>query len=496
LQPGVRGTVLVAVCITSFLVPFLSSSINLALPAIGREFEMGAVLLGWVATSFLLATAVFLLPFGRLSDLVGRVRIYRIGLLLYAISAAVSAVSNGATLLLASRALQGLASAAIFGTGVAILTAAYPAKERGRVLGISTAAVYVGLSAGPFLGGALTQHAGWRSIFWCNAALGVLNLGLVIWKLREAPREMSLESPRETPAAPPGTGPRMTPRDSPQVTPLGGPRAVPAERFDVTGALLYAPAVFFLMYGLSVLPHWQGALLIAAGLVALAAFVHHERRVPAPLLHLELLRRNLAFGLSNLAALIHYSATFAVGFLLSFFLQYIQGRSPGGAGTILVIQPIMMALLSPLTGRLSDRVEPRILASGGMLLTACGLIMLAFLGPATPPAYLIAALAVLGIGFGFFSSPNTNAIMSLVAPPQYGFAAGMLATMRTIGQALSMAIALLLFSLLIGGTAIGPREHPQLLQALRLAFSLFSVLCLGGAVASAVRGRVRPLGNE
>jgi len=462
--PAGRAIVLVAVCITSFLVPFLSSSINLALPAIGREFAMGAVLLGWVATSFLLATAVFLLPFGRLADLIGRVPVYRAGLLLYAVFSVVSALSRGSGVLLAARALQGVASAAIFGTAMAILTATYPLRQRGRVLGISTATTYVGLSTGPFIGGALTQHAGWRSIFWVNAALAVLNLSLVLWKLR-------------------GVG-RM-PDDR-------APANAPTQRFDVTGSLLYAPAIFFLMYGLSVLPAWHGALLVAIGLAALAAFVRQERRAPAPLLHLDMLRRNPPFAFSNAAALIHYSATFAVGFLLSLFLQYAQGFSPGRAGTILAVQPVLMAMLSPLAGRLSDRLEPRILASAGMLLTSAGLTLLAFLGPATSPAYLVAALVILGTGFGLFSSPNTNAIMSSVTPPQYGFAAGMLATMRTIGQALSMAIALLLFSLLIGGTAIGPREVPGFLRALRLAFSLFAVLCVIGAIASAARGRIRP----
>ncbi|MBP6876119.1 MAG: MFS transporter [Candidatus Eisenbacteria bacterium] len=475
------GTVLVAVSITSFLVPFLSSSINLALPAIGRDFEMGAVLLGWVATSFLLTTAVFLLPFGSLADLTGRVPLYRAGLLLFTASSALIALANGAPLLLTGRALQGIASAAIFGTGMAILTSAYPASERGRVLGISTAAVYAGLSLGPFLGGALTQHLGWRSIFWCNTALGGVNLILVASRLRDA----ASRAPASSAGAPPVS------RDSrPREGLLG------STRFDLAGALLYGPAIFLFMYGMATLPRAQGAVMIVAGAAGLAAFLRHEQRVASPLLHVELLRRNLPFTLSNVAALIHYSATFAVGFLLSFFLQYIQGRSPGGAGTILIVQPAIMALLSPVTGRLSDRIEPRILASAGMLVTTIGLVLLVFLQPASSPVHVIVALAVLGIGFGLFSSPNTNAIMSAVAPPKYGFAAGMLATMRTVGQAMSMAIALLLFSLMIGGMAIGPAQHPQLLRALRLAFGLFAVLCLGGAFASAVSGRLRPAAGE
>jgi len=195
--------------------------------------------------------------------------------------------------------------------------------------------------------------------------------------------------------------------------------------------------------------------------------------------------------LSNLSAFVNYSATFAVTFLLSLYLAYIRGHTPQEAGTILVIQPIMMALCSPFAGRLSDRVEPRILASTGMGVIVAGLIALAFLTPTTPLWYIIAALALLGIGFGMFSSPNTNAVMSSVEKSVYGVAAGTLATMRMTGQTISIGIAMLIFALVVGTVQITPEHHAGFLRSISIAFAVFAALCTVGVFSSLARGRVR-----
>ncbi len=361
-----RGLVLIITTLGSFLTPFMSSSINIALPAIGREFGLNAKLLGWVATSFLLAAAVFLVPFGKLADLRGRRKIFGWGIGLYALMSFLCAWAPSAGLLIVFRGGQGLAGAMIFTTAIALLTSVYPTGERGRVLGINTAAIYVGLSLGPFGGGILTQAFGWRSLFLVNGILAGLLLVLIAAVLR------------------------------------GEWAAERKEKFDGAGSLIFALCLLGLMYGLSRLPRLSGLAILLAGLAAGVGFVLWEERAAFPVFNINLFRRNTVFAFSNLAALINYSATFAVTYFISLYLQEVKGLSPREAGIILVVQPVIMAVFSPLTGRLSDKVEPRLLASTGMALSALGLFLFAFLGAGTTMAYVAAGLAFLGSGFALF----------------------------------------------------------------------------------------------
>lgn len=449
-----RRLVLVITTLGSFLTPFMSSSINIALPAIGREFGLNPKLLGWVASSFLLAAAVFLVPFGKLADIRGRKRIFGWGVGLYALMSFLSAAAPSAPLLIAFRAGQGLGGAMMFSTAVALLTSVYPPSERGKALGINTAATYVGLSLGPFGGGFLTQDLGWRSIFIVNGVLGTLLVVLVVTALRGE---------------------------------WAGERK---EKFDAVGASIFALFLLGLMYGLSLLPTTAGFGILLAGIAAGALFVAWELRADFPVLNINLFRRNTVFAFSNLAALINYSATFAVTYFLSLYLQYVKGLSPREAGFVLVIQPVIMAAFSPLTGRLSDRVEPRLLASVGMGLSAVGLALFAFLTTGTTTAHVAAGLALLGSGFALFSSPNTNAVMSSVDRRSYGVASATLGTMRLTGQMLSMGLAILIMSLSLGPAKITPEHFPGFLGGLRLAFLLFSALCALGVIASHARGKV------
>ncbi len=262
------------------------------------------------------------------------------------------------------------------------------------------------------------------------------------------------------------------------------------ERFDWIGALIYGFALAASIYGLPRLATGGGGLLVAAGLAGLVGFGVWANRARSPILNLSLFRNNRAFTFSSLAALINYLATTAVTFLLSLYLQYIKALSPQQAGLLLIVQPAMMAVFSPLAGRLSDRIESRVVASAGMALTAVGLAMLAFLRAGTPLAYIVLALLLLGLGFGLFSSPNMNAIMGSVEKRYYGVASALLATMRTIGQTLSLAVTSLLFASIIGPVAITPAYYPAFMQATRIAFGLFAGLCVLGIFASLARGKV------
>jgi EmrB/QacA subfamily drug resistance transporter len=443
---------LVVATLASFLTPFMGSAVNVALPVIGREMSLGAVALTWVSTAYLLSAAVFLVPFGRLADIHGRKRVFVAGLLVYTATSLLCALAPSFPALLAGRAAQGLGGGMIFGTGVALLTSIFPPGRRGLALGVNVAAVYLGLSLGPPLGGLLTQQLGWRSLFLANAALGALAAALGAWGL------------------------------------VGEWRESPGDRLDVPGAILYGTGLCALMYGLAGLPFATGGAFAAAGAVALVAFVAWERRAAHPLLDMALFVENRVFAFSNLAALVNYAATFAVGFLLSLYFQSVRGLTAQATGGILTAQPIVMAVLSPFAGRLSDRVDPRVVASSGMGLIAVGLALLALVGPATPSAFVVACLLLLGAGFALFSSPNTNAVMGSVEKPSYGVASATLATMRLVGQMLSMGVASVVLAVFVGGEAVSPGGATGFVAGMRAAFVLYALLCVAGLFASLARG--------
>jgi len=441
--------------LAGFLTPFDLSAINIALPTIASEFSIDAVTIGWISSAYLLASAVFLVPFGRIADIHGRKKIFSAGLMIFTIASFVIVFSVSPPMIIFLRIVQGVGAALIFGTAVAILTSVTPPHERGKALGIYTTAVYLGLSMGPFLGGFLVTSFGWRSIFLVNVPLGILILAIIRTKL------------------------------------VGEWADARGESFDISGALLYGFALVCVMYGFSILPDVSGLVLVVGGTLGLAAFVWWEHHTPSPLINLSLFLKNRVFAFSNLAALINYSATFSVTFFLSFYLQYIKLLSPAVAGTILVTQPVVQAVFSSYAGRLSDRIEPGRIASAGMAITAGGLFLLSLLSADTSLTYLIGTLILLGLGFAFFSSPNTNAIMSSVIKPYYGVASGTLGTMRLVGQMLSMGIAMVIISLFIGRVMMTPEVGTQILMSIRAGFTFFALLCCCGVFFSLVRGSVR-----
>jgi EmrB/QacA subfamily drug resistance transporter len=452
---SIKRSALLIATFSSFLTPFMVSSINIALPAMGSEFQMSAVLMSWVPTSYILSAAMFLVPFGRLADIHGRKRVFAYGMWIFTISSLALAFSPSAAVLITLRVLQGFGSAMIFGTGMAILTSVFPAAERGRVLGINVAAVYIGLSLGPVFGGFLTDQFGWRSIFLVNVPLGLFVIYLVVVKLKGEWAEAQ------------------------------------GEAFDAVGSIFYAFTLVALIYGLSLLPSSSGIGFILAGLAGGLLFVRWDKRAESPLLNMDLFFHNPAFAFSNLAALINYSATFAVTFLLSLYLQYIKGFTPQHAGLILISQPVVMAIFSPFAGRLSDKIEPRIVASLGMGFTAAGLLLFTFIDRDTHLGFIVTGLMMLGFGFALFSSPNTNAVMSSIEKRFYGVGSSTLGTMRLIGQMLSMGIAMVIFALSIGSARITPEYYPRFLTSMKTAFVIFSALCFCGIFASLARGRVR-----
>ena len=450
-------TTLIITTLTSFLGPFAISTANVALPAMQNGLRLNAVELSWVATAYLLAMAVTIVPGGKLADMRGRKRFFLYGIVLYTTGCIIGWLAPNFTVLILARILQGMGSALTNVTGITILTSVFSASERGRVLGIYVAAVYIGLAVGPLAGGFLTDHLGWRSIFAVLALPGLFTFALTVlwlngeWFGREG------------------------------------------QRFDAMGAVLYGVLIISLINGASRILTPVGAGLCLFSVVVAVIFVRHQLHCPSPIFDLRLFARNRTFGFSSLAALLNYSATFAVTLMMSLYLQYLHGMTAERAGMVLMIQPLVMSFGSPLTGRLSDRVGSRGPATIGMTLTCVGVLFFSRLRPDTALIWIIANLFLLGAGFSLFSSPNMNAIMGSVERKDYGLASETVSIMRLLGQMTSMATMTIALSLIIGKHAITPEYYPLFLHSLHVVFTVSALCCFTGIFFSWNRGKKQPV---
>ena len=458
-NPTLERSALFVTTLTSFMGPFMISSVNVALPAIQDALGMDAVEMSWVATAYLLAMAVVLIPVGKIADIYGRKKVFLAGLIVYTIGSTAATVAGDIAWFLFLRVVQGVGAAMFVTTGMAILTSVFPARKRGRAIGIYVAAVYVGLSTGPFAGGLLTDHFGWRSIFAVMLPLGLVSIGVTHAFLKG---EWADEGSR---------------------------------RLDVAGSLIYAAAILALVYGASILPSPTGVVLVPCGVGGIVVFFLQQRRSTEPVFEVGLFFDNRTFAFSSLAALLNYSATFALTFVMSLYLQYLKGMTPETAGMVLMAQPAVMAVFSPLAGRLSDRIEPRLLATAGMTLTAIGMGLFIRLDAGIPIIGIVANLILLGFGFALFSSPNMSAIMGAVDEKDYGIASAAVATMRLLGQMASMAVATMVLTLFVGHRAIVPANYAQFMTSARTIFAVSAVLCSVGIYFSMLRGRLRSPGK-
>jgi EmrB/QacA subfamily drug resistance transporter len=440
-----KNFILIITTLAAFLTSFGATSMNVALPTIGREFAMDAVLLSWVVTAYVFASALLLVPFGKVGDIYGRKKVFKGGMIVFTLASAGTALSSSSLMLICCRILQGIGSGANYCVGISIVTSVFTTRELGKVLGINSTAVYLGQCLGPSLGGFLTQHLGWRSIFVINVPLSLIMLVLIFRRMKGEWYEAR------------------------------------GEKFDLLGSIIFVLPLFLIMYGFSQLSQTRGVWITLLGALGLVAFVKRESRTKTPLLDISLFRKNRGFMFSNLATMIHYSSTYALTYLPVLYLQYIKRLTPGAAGLVMVSQPIVQALLSPVAGRVSDRMESPIVSSIGMTLTAAGLFLFTFLDQNTSVTFVVLSLVFLGFGYAFFAAPNAKAVMSSVENRYYGVASGTIGTMRMVGMSFSMGITIVIFSVYLGKVQITPTYYPLFLKCVKTTFTLFAVLCLVGA---------------
>ena len=447
---------LLTVSLSSFATPLISSGVNVALPYITLDFVIPASHIGWVQTSFLMAYAIFLFPFGKISDRIGKQKIFMAGLSFQLVGFVFAGLSTSFPTLLIGMALGGLGSAQVFSVAIPLLTTNFPRQERGKVIGINTAVVYTALAIGPFIGGVLISAFGWHSIFWIllpTIAIAFILAIRVISKL---------------------------------------PKAVPhtTKPFDGMGAVVYIIAASLLLTGISRITEGSGAIImLVIGIAISVFFLWWELKHPDPLFPIHIFIKNKLFRNSSLAALINYGSSFAITLLLSFYLQSVRDFTSIETGTILIAQPLVMAVLTPFAGKLSDRVDPRILATIGMAMTAISLFTFSFLTSTTPLWIIMGILLFLGCGFALFASPNMNSIMSSVPDAQAGIASATAGSMRVFGQVVSMSAVMVAFAAILGSVVISPEVAAPLLKALSTVFIALGALCTVGIWFSYARGK-------
>jgi MFS family permease len=429
-----RRNVLVAAALGSSLAPFMVSAFIVALPAIGREFSTDSSSLGWVTSIFFLAAAVFLVPLGRIADQSGIKKIYTLGIAAYAFSALLCVFAPSINVLIAARFVTGIGAGMIFGTSIALVSLVYPEAERGKAIGINVTAMAVGFLLGFFLGGLLTFYAGWRSILLVTLPLEIFIIWLIVTRIK-GECEISLQ--REP---------------------------------DFPGMLLYSVTIFLLMAGFSLLPRSLGYLLIALGFISCAVFIVQERRSKNPLLDIRQLISNRTLVIANIAALLFNTSNFGVIFLMSIFLQNVRGIDARIAGLILLVPIIFMAGLSSVAGKLSDRIAPRIVICAGVAITSVSLVIFTQLEKETSLFVIIIALILIGSGIALFQSPLVRTLVSSVPRAMYGLSSGMVETMRLMGMTISIAIALIVFTLSAGDAPSGSIGSSSYFSGLHTVF--------------------------
>ena len=434
-----------------------SSVANIILPVLDKVFSTNVAMVEWVVTVYLLVVSGVLLSVGRLGDLRSHKQMYVLGFFIFVLGSASCGLSPSIPVLIGSRVFQALGASMLFANSPAILTANFPASQRGQALGMQATMTYLGLTVGPSLGGWLTDQFSWRAVFFINVPVGVI---AIVLSLLFIPAEQEKKE---------------------------------AEPFDISGALIFLAGLSALLFALNQGGAWgwgsAGVIgLLVLAVILLAIFVRMELNKKSPMLDLSLFKSKL-FAFSTASALLNYVCLYAVVFLLPFYLIQGRGFSTGHAGLILTAEPVLMAISAPISGTLSDRIGSRSLATIGFGIMTLGLVLLSRLSPVSSIGYLVASLAIFGLGTGIFISPNTSALMGSAPKNRQGIASGILATARNSGMVVGIGIAGAVFTTVQAARlAAGASQSAALFSAIAFSFTLSIAISIAGVLVAAERG--------
>ena len=437
---------LLASCLGVFYGSYSANVASVALPKMALAFGLNNILQNWVSLSFILTMAVFTVPLGKICGKYGVKKTFIYSCILFLVGTIGTALSNSAILLFAFRILSGIGAAGLSVDTPLIIAEVVSPENRGKAFGINLACVYLGIALAPFLGGVLIYDFGWQSIFWVMVPFVLLNIIVLL----------------------------LIPNDW-----YEGVNDI----FDWKGSIVFAMGIIMFIYGFSNVTSPIGLILAIIGVVLLILFIKTELKVPDPILKMSLYK-NKRFLSSNLASLLSYVATFAVTTILSYYLQYIMGWNTLQTGLLVAISPVLMAVLSPLAGYLSDKVDPQKLTTLGMGLVTIGLFILIFLNKNIPVPVLVLSLCFQGIGYGIFASPNNNTIMSSVPAEDTPMASSSLATMCVMGETISMTVFTVICAIIMGDVVIAVANFPELIFSIKITFIIVTIISILAAYAS------------
>ncbi|MBC8204875.1 MFS transporter [bacterium] len=450
-----KWLVMTVVALTTIMCTLDASIVNIALPVIRAEFHVGITIVEWVVISYLLIITSSLMIFGRLADIAGRKLIFIIGIVIFTAGSMLCALAGDIYTLIFFRVFQGIGAACITANGSAIITEVFPAKQRGKALGMVGTTVAIGLSSGPVLGGIITDYFGWRYIFLFNLPIGVAALITAQKILRKSVRNQTV-------------------------------------KFDFAGSALLTLILGIFLLGWAQWERWgvrTAGILSAVSIVMMVIFVKVENRSPFPAIDLRLFRDN-RFTYANLAAFFNFAARFSVVFLFPFYLIDVRSFKVSTAGLMMTPVPLLMAVLALFAGALSDKIGTRYLTASGMLLITISLGMLAFVDPYTSIVYILTSLTISGIGCGLFGAPNTSTIMGSVPRRHLGIAGGMISLVRNLGMIIGVAWSGAMFAAMKGHGAEGVHEVDKIVPAFQACMKIAVVIAMLGVIASFKRGEM------
>ncbi len=444
-----KNLILLICAILSFFAVFAVNSVMVVIPSIAAEFHMSNIVQNWAVIIFLLVVAVLSVPAGQISGKYGLKKVTIISVILFILISIANVCVTSSEQFLLCRLVLGISLAFFNVTSMAMVVTVFEPQERGKALGITITGVYIALSLAPVLGGILNYQLGWRSVVLFGVPFLLVILALLLTKVDEE---------------------WITFGEIP---------------LDVKGSVAYGIGMVLFIYGFTILNEPLGVILTVLGIIILIIFAMIELREAHPVFDIRFFK-NRRFLSSNFASLCAYLATFAVTTILNYHLQYIKGYDSQTAGIILLAAPLCQVILAPIAGRLSDRYVPQILAAIGMGLGTISLVLFSFLNEATSLEFLIVSMIIYGVGFGLFSPPNTNVIMSSVPPKDTSVASASVATMRTVGQAMSLGLLTLVFAFVMGDVPIVEQYYPLLISSCQITCIICVVLCIASVFASLV----------
>lgn len=450
--------ILIAIGTGTFMSALDTSVVNTILPILKSHFNTEVALVEWVVITYLLLVSGLLPSFGRLGDIYGHKSVYITGFFIFIFSSLVCALAPNIYALIAARAFQAIGAAMLSSNSPAILTKSFPSQQRGQALGLQATMTYAGLITGPSLGGWLADQFSWRAVFYINIPVGLLALLLSVLAI---------------------------PKDD---------NKTEREQFDIPGALFFLAGLVALLFALNQGHNfgWGSVSILSLFLISavfLLLFIRIEKRQSRPMLDLTLFKRRI-FSTSAMSAILNYICVYCILFLMPFFLMDGKGLSPSQSGLILSAQPLVMAIIAPISGTISDKIGARIPGMIGMAILSCGLFLLSRLTLSTPISYVLICLSITGLGIGIFISPNNSALMGAAPSNRQGIAAGILATSRNIGMVLGIGFSGAVFSTIL---TMNSNTASSLTTAIRYSFLIACVIAILGIITTAIRGNTNSL---